>query len=97
VDRAVRGHVNFTKPINYKPGGLKIFLFRFKNFLVDLPLTFIFAILSKAPLSKSGLSLTHGVTVALQILVLSVKVRILMGQQKIPFVSGGGDFCFQSC
>ena len=26
--------------------------------------------------------LTHGVTVALQILVLSVKVRILMGQQE---------------
>ena len=26
--------------------------------------------------------LTHGVTVALQILVLSVKVRILMGQQQ---------------
>lgn len=29
-----------------------------------------------------GTGLTHGVTVALQILVLSVKVRILMGQQK---------------
>lgn len=27
-------------------------------------------------------SLTHGVKVALQILILSVKVRILMGQQK---------------
>lgn len=41
--------------------------------------------------------MTHGVTVALQILVLSVKVRILMGQQKNPerlmpfgvFVVGG--------
>ena len=41
--------------------------------LVDLGEAFIFALLS---------SLTHGVTVALQILVLSVKVRILMGQQK---------------
>jgi hypothetical protein len=30
---------------------------------------------------KRGYGLTHGVTVALQILVLSVKVRILMGQQ----------------
>ena len=31
---------------------------------------------------QKGTGLTHGVTVALQILVLSVKVRILMGQQK---------------
>jgi hypothetical protein len=40
---------------------------------------FIFALLSR---------LTHGVTVALQILVLSVKVRILMGQQKAGDFSG---------
>jgi hypothetical protein len=32
--------------------------------------------------SERDVRLTHGVTVALQILVLSVKVRILMGQQK---------------
>ena len=31
---------------------------------------------------RSNYGLTHGVTVALQILVLSVKVRILMGQQR---------------
>ncbi len=30
------------------------------------------------------MALTHGVTVALQILVLPVKVRILVGQQKKP-------------
>ena len=33
-------------------------------------------------LLRRNVRLTHGVMVALQILVLSVKVRILMGQQK---------------
>ena len=37
---------------------------------------------------KNGHGLTHGVTVALQILVLSVKVRILMGQHKNLAFSG---------
>ncbi len=41
----------------------------------------IFAIPNLTPVSIKG-GLTHGVTVALLILVQSVKVRILMGQLK---------------
>jgi hypothetical protein len=37
---------------------------------------------------KEALGLSYGVTVALQILVLSVKVRILVAQQSRRFISG---------
>ena len=51
----------------------------FQKPLGEIELNPIFAL----PKPKGdGTGLTHGVTVALQILVLSVKVRILMGQQE---------------
>ena len=50
-----------------------------------------------APRSEWNVRLTHGVMVALQILVLSVKVRILIGQQKSSRFIYGWLFYFQSC
>ena len=48
----------------------------------------------------AGLFLAHGVTVALQVLVLSVEVRILMGQQvkaQEYKAQGGSNLCLVSC
>ena len=48
----------------------------------------------------AGLFLAHGVTVALQVLVLSVEVRILMGQQAKAQgykAQGGSNLCLVSC
>ena len=49
------------------------------------------------PPVREALVLAHGVTVALQILVLSVEVRILMGQQVKAQEQGTRKVIFKAC